>query len=147
MPCNYSWPWPKIDVDIVGCWVEPRGDFYTLLPILSVSPPPPLFLSLQLSLVCLCSSTLHSVQRVMLVPRFGLHPDGMKWCRGCRSNRCFPIRAFALSKISLPLSFCFSFILSPFLLLRSRFLSFLCVENALISRLFLWKFVGTFHDM
>lgn len=31
MPCKHSWPWPKIDVDIVGCWVEPRGGFYPLL--------------------------------------------------------------------------------------------------------------------
>lgn len=34
MPCNYSWPWPKIDVDIVGCWVEtPRGFLHSSFPL------------------------------------------------------------------------------------------------------------------
>lgn len=62
MPCKYSWPWPKIDVDIVGCWVEPRGGFYPLS----------LFLSL-------------FIRRGVLRFRFSIRKipfRGMKWFRG-----------------------------------------------------------------
>lgn len=50
-----------------------------------------------------------SLNAFTLVPQFGLHPDGMKRRRGCRSNRYFLIRALHCRKspfrfISLSLS-------------------------------------------
>lgn len=109
----------------------PRGGFYTLL--LSFGHSSPLFLSLSPT-ISLRSSRLSISLCVTLVPGFELHPGRIKWCLGCRSNRCFPIRAVRCRKSpsryvsqSLPVS---SF-LSP----RSLFL-FSCVEDALITRLF-----------
>lgn len=55
------------------------------------------------------SCLLYFARCVTLVPRIGLHPIGMKRCRGCRSNRCFSIRTLHRRKspsrfISLSLS-------------------------------------------
>lgn len=93
MPCNYSWPWPKIDVDIVGCWLEPRGGFYPLLTLSFSYPyghPSISFSSFAQRYACF------SIRRI---PR--LCP-GMKWFRGWRSNRTSPIPTLRRWKFFLP---------------------------------------------
>lgn len=87
-----------------------------------------------LSFPFLSSSLLYFARRVTPVPRFGLHPGGMKRHRGCRSNRYFPIRTLHGRKspsyfISLFLFFLF---FSP----SSLPLFFSRTKDVLITRLF-----------